>query len=29
MFNSKVVPKKLLDKGFVFKFESLNKIMTF
>lgn len=29
MFNSKVIPKKLLDKGFVFKFESLKKIMTF
>ena len=29
MFNSKVIPKKLVDKGFVFKFESLKKIMTF
>jgi NAD dependent epimerase/dehydratase family enzyme len=29
MFNSKVIPKKLIDKGFVFKFESLKKIMTF
>ena len=29
MNNQKVFPKKLIDSGFVFKFENLKKIVTF